>query len=40
MTYNIALQFEDGVSRIIPGSAPPELHLAGRLNLTLRQYDV
>ena len=29
-----------GVSRIIPGSAPPELHLAGRLNLTLRQYDV
>jgi DNA oxidative demethylase len=29
-----------GVSRIIPGSAPPELQLAGRLNLTLRQYDV
>ena len=29
-----------GVSRILPGSAPPELHLAGRLNLTFRQYDV
>jgi DNA oxidative demethylase len=29
-----------GVSRIIPGTAPPELGLAGRLNLTLRQYDI
>jgi hypothetical protein len=29
-----------GVSRIIPGTAPPELALAGRLNLTFRQYDV
>ena len=29
-----------GVSRIIPGSAPPELALAGRFNLTFRQYDV
>jgi alkylated DNA repair protein (DNA oxidative demethylase) len=29
-----------GVSRIIPGTAPPELGLAGRLNLTFRQYDV
>ena len=29
-----------GVSRIIPGTAPPELDLAGRLNLTFRQYDV
>jgi alkylated DNA repair protein (DNA oxidative demethylase) len=29
-----------GVSRIIPGSAPAELALAGRLNLTFRQYDV
>lgn len=27
-----------GVSRIIPGTAPPELHLAGRYNLTFRQY--
>jgi alkylated DNA repair protein (DNA oxidative demethylase) len=27
-----------GVSRIVPGSAPPELGLAGRFNLTLRQY--
>ncbi len=27
-----------GVSRIIPGSAPPELGLTGRFNLTLRQY--
>ena len=28
-----------GVSRIAPGTAPPELGLAGRFNLTLRQYD-
>lgn len=27
-----------GVSRIIPGTAPPELGLSGRFNLTLRQY--
>ena len=27
-----------GVSRIVPGSAPPELGLAGRFNLTFRQY--
>ena len=29
-----------GVSRIVPGSAPPELALTGRFNLTFRQYDV
>ena len=29
-----------GVSRIIPGTAPPELDLTGRFNLTFRQYDV
>ncbi len=29
-----------GVSRIIPGTAPPELDVAGRFNLTFRQYDV
>jgi DNA alkylation damage repair protein AlkB len=29
-----------GVSRIVPGTAPPELALAGRFNLTFRQYDV
>jgi DNA oxidative demethylase len=29
-----------GVSRIIPGTAPRELALAGRFNLTFRQYDV
>jgi alkylated DNA repair protein (DNA oxidative demethylase) len=29
-----------GVSRILPGTAPPELGLDGRFNLTLRQYDV
>ena len=29
-----------GVSRIVPGTAPPELGLAGRFNLTFRQYDV
>jgi DNA oxidative demethylase len=27
-----------GVSRIIPGTAPPELGLTGRFNLTFRQY--
>jgi DNA oxidative demethylase len=27
-----------GVSRIIPGTAPPELGLSGRFNLTFRQY--
>jgi len=29
-----------GVSRILPGTAPRELDLAGRFNLTFRQYDV
>jgi DNA oxidative demethylase len=29
-----------GVSRIVPETAPPELELAGRFNLTFRQYDV
>lgn len=29
-----------GVSRIEPGTAPPELHVAGRFNLTFRQYDL
>ena len=29
-----------GVSRIIPNTAPPELGLTGRFNLTFRQYDV
>ena len=29
-----------GVSRIVPATAPPELALAGRFNLTFRQYDV
>jgi DNA oxidative demethylase len=29
-----------GVSRIIPGTAPPELALVGRYNLTFRQYDI
>ena len=29
-----------GVSRIIPGTAPPELDLTGRFNLTFRQYDI
>ena len=28
-----------GVSRILPGTAPPELGLTGRFNLTFRQYD-
>jgi DNA oxidative demethylase len=27
-----------GVSRILPGTAPPELGASGRFNLTLRQY--
>ena len=29
-----------GVSRIVPATAPPELGLAGRFNLTFRQYDL
>jgi alkylated DNA repair protein (DNA oxidative demethylase) len=29
-----------GVSRIMPGTAPSALGLAGRFNLTFRQYDV
>jgi DNA alkylation damage repair protein AlkB len=29
-----------GVSRIVPDTAPPELRLKGRFNLTFRQYDV
>ena len=29
-----------GVSRILPASAPPELGLSGRYNLTFRQYDL
>ena len=29
-----------GVSRILPGSAPPELNVEGRFNLTFRQYDL
>ena len=29
-----------GVSRILPGTAPGELNLAGRFNLTFRQYDL
>jgi DNA oxidative demethylase len=29
-----------GVSRIIPNTAPPELELTGRFNLTFRQFDV
>jgi DNA alkylation damage repair protein AlkB len=29
-----------GVSRIIPGTAPKDLHLQGRYNLTFRQYDL
>jgi DNA alkylation damage repair protein AlkB len=29
-----------GVSRVVPGTSPPELGLSGRLNLTFRQYDV
>ncbi len=27
-----------GVSRIVPGTAPPELNLSGRFNLTFREY--
>ena len=27
-----------GVSRIVPGTAPPDLHLSGRFNLTFRQF--
>ena len=27
-----------GVSRIVPATAPPELGLTGRFNLTLRQF--
>ena len=27
-----------GVSRILPGTAPPELEISGRFNLTFRQY--
>jgi DNA alkylation damage repair protein AlkB len=29
-----------GVSRTVPGSAPPALAIGGRFNLTFRQYDV
>ncbi len=29
-----------GVSRILPGTAPPELEIGGRFNLTFRQYDL
>jgi alkylated DNA repair protein (DNA oxidative demethylase) len=29
-----------GVSRILPGTSPPELGFDGRFNLTFRQYDV
>jgi DNA alkylation damage repair protein AlkB len=29
-----------GVSRVLPETAPPELALRGRFNLTFRQYDV
>ncbi len=29
-----------GVSRIIPGTAPPGLGIEGRFNLTFRQYDI
>ena len=29
-----------GVSRILPGTAPPPLAMRGRFNLTFRQYDV
>ena len=29
-----------GISRIIRGTAPPELDLKGRFNLTFRQYDI
>ena len=29
-----------GVSRILPGTAPPDLGITGRFNLTFRQYDL
>jgi DNA oxidative demethylase len=29
-----------GVTRILPGTAPPELDVTGRFNLTFRQYDI
>jgi alkylated DNA repair protein (DNA oxidative demethylase) len=29
-----------GVSRILPGTAPPALNIGGRFNLTFRQYDL
>ena len=29
-----------GVSRILPATAPPELQMAGRYNLTFRRYDL
>jgi DNA alkylation damage repair protein AlkB len=29
-----------GVTRVVPGTAPPELALEGRFNLTFRQYDL
>jgi DNA oxidative demethylase len=29
-----------GVTRIVPGTAPRELEIAGRFNLTFRQYDL
>jgi alkylated DNA repair protein (DNA oxidative demethylase) len=29
-----------GVSRILPGTAPPELGIEGRFNLTFRQYEL
>ena len=29
-----------GISRILPGTAPPETGVSGRFNLTLRQYDL
>ena len=29
-----------GVPRIVPGTAPPELRMSGRFNLTFRQYDI
>jgi DNA alkylation damage repair protein AlkB len=29
-----------GVTRVLPGTAPPELAIDGRFNLTFRQYDL
>jgi alkylated DNA repair protein (DNA oxidative demethylase) len=29
-----------GVSRMLPGTAPPDLEISGRFNLTFRQYDL